>query len=100
MKPFESFMADKLEEYVIYRKELGYARKGIKPSLMAFDRYLKEQNADWEQLRPAFFLRLRANIRDNPNTVNKILSGVRSFFQFLVRQGISGALFCPFCIFS
>jgi len=88
MKPFESFMADKLEEYVIYRKELRYARKGIKPSLMAFDRYLKEQNADWEQLRPAFFLRLRANIRDNPNTVNKILSGVRSFFQFLVRQGI------------
>jgi len=73
---------------VIYRKELRYARKGIKPSLMAFDRYLKEQNADWEQLRPAFFLRLRANIRDNPNTVNKILSGVRSFFQFLVRQGI------------
>jgi integrase/recombinase XerD len=88
MKPFESFMADKLDEYVVYRKDLGYARKGANPSLMAFDRHLKEQKADWGQLQPAFFLRMRANIRDNPNTVNTILSGVRSFFQFLVRQGI------------
>jgi integrase/recombinase XerD len=88
MKPFESFMADKLDEYVIYRKGLGYAEKAIKPPLRAFDRYLKAQNSDWDQLRPAFFLRLRANIRDNPNTVNTILSGVRSFFQFLVRKGI------------
>ena len=88
MKPFESFMADKLDEYVIYRKELGYAGKGIKPSLMAFDRYLKEQNTDWKHLQPAFFLKMRANIRDNPNTVNTVLSGVRSFFQFLVRKGI------------
>jgi integrase/recombinase XerD len=88
MKPYESFMADKLDEYVAYRKNLGYARKGINPSLMAFDRHLKEQKADWGQLQPAFFLRMRANIRDNPNTVNTILSGVRGFFQFLVRKGI------------
>jgi integrase/recombinase XerD len=88
MKLFESFMADKLDEYVIYRKGIGYAEKAIKPPLRAFDRYLKEQNSDWEQLQPAFFLKMRANIRDNPNTVNTILSGVRGFFQFLVRKGI------------
>jgi len=88
MKRFESFMADKLDEYAAYRKALGYATKPIKPPLLAFDRYLKEQKADWSQLQPAFFLQLRANIRDNPNTTNKILSGVRGFFQFLVRQGI------------
>ena len=81
-------MADKLDEYVVYRKNLGYARKGINPSLMAFDRYLKDQKADWEKLQPAFFLNMRANIRDNPNTVNKILSGVRGFFHYLVRRGI------------
>ena len=88
MKHFESFMASKLQEYVAYRRALGYAKKGIKPSLLAFDRYLIDQNANWEHLQPVFFLQLRAKIGDHPNTVNRILSGIRSFFQFLVRQDI------------
>ncbi len=88
MKHFESFMTSKLQEYVAYRKALGYAQKGIKPSLLAFDRYLIQQNAGWDQLQPAFFLQLRAKISHHPNTVNTILSGIRSFFQFLVRNDI------------
>ena len=88
MKHFESFLAPQLKQYVSYRQALGYAKKGIKPSLLAFDRYLIEQNASWHQLQPAFFLQLRANISDHPNTANTILSGIRSFFQYLVRQGI------------
>ncbi len=88
MKHFESFMASKLQEYVAYRKALGYAKKGIKPPLLAFDRYLIYQNASWDQLQPAFFLQLRAKISHHPNTVNRILSAIRSFFQFLVRQDI------------
>ena len=88
MKHFESFMAAKLQEYVAYRKALGYAKKGIKPSLLAFDRYLIDQNATCDQLQPAFFLQLRAKISHHPNTVNTILSGIRSFFQFLVRHDI------------
>jgi integrase len=88
MKHFESFMAGKLDEYAAYRKSLGYARKSIRHPLLAFDRYLKEQNADWGHLQPEFFLRMRANIRDNPNTTNRLLSHVRGFFQFLVRRGI------------
>jgi integrase/recombinase XerD len=88
MKHFESFMTSKLQEYVAYRKALGYAQKGIKPSLLAFDRYLIDQNATWDQLQPAFFLQLRAKISHHPNTVNTILSGIRSFFQFLVRNDI------------
>jgi integrase/recombinase XerD len=88
MKHFESFMASKLQEYAAYRKALGYAKKGIKPSLLAFDRYLIDQNATWDQLQPAFFLQLRAKISYHPNTVNTIVSGIRSFFEFLVRQGI------------
>jgi site-specific recombinase XerD len=88
MKHFESFMAPQLQQYAAYRQALGYAKKGIKPSLLAFDRYLIEQNATWEQLQPAFFLQLRAKISHHPNTVNRILSALRSFFQFLVRQSI------------
>lgn len=88
MKHFESFMAPQLQQYACYRQALGYAKKGIKPSLLAFDRYLIEQKASWNQLQPAFFLQLRAKISDHPNTVNRILSALRSLFQFLVRQSI------------
>jgi integrase len=88
MKHFKSFMAPQLQQYACYRQALGYAKKGIKPSLLAFDRYLIDQNAAWNQLQPAFFLQLRAKISDHPNTVNTILSGIRSFFEFLVRQDI------------
>jgi len=88
MKHFESFMAPQLQQYADYRQALGYAKKCIKPPLLAFDRYLLGQNATWDQLQPAFFLQLRAKINDHPNTVNTILSALRSFFQFLVRQEI------------
>jgi site-specific recombinase XerD len=88
MKHFKSFMAPQLQQYADYRLALGYAKKCIKPPLLAFDRYLIEQNASWDQLQPAFFLQLRAKISDHPNTVNRILSALRSFFQFLVRQDI------------
>ena len=86
MKHFKSFMAPQLQQYADYRLALGYAKKGIKPPLLAFDRYLIAQKATWDQLQPAFFLQLRATISDHPNTVNRILSALRSFFQFLVRQ--------------
>ena len=88
MKNFESFLAQKLEEYVTYRKNLGYAKKALRPSLATFDRYLKEQNADWNDMQPSFFLLLRANIQKHPNTANRILSGIRGFFNFLIRQSI------------
>ena len=78
MKPFESFMAPKMQQYVAYRKNLGYAKKGLKPSLFAFDRYLIEQKADWQQLQPSFFLQLRAQISAHPNSANTILSGIAS----------------------
>ena len=88
MKHFKSFMAPQLQQYADYRLALGYAKKCIKPPQLAFDRYLIDQNATWQQLQPAFFLQLRAKISDHPNTVNTTLSALRSFFQFLVRQSI------------
>ncbi|MBW1784398.1 MAG: tyrosine-type recombinase/integrase [Deltaproteobacteria bacterium] len=87
MKRFESFMARELEEYVAYRKHLGYAKKGLRTSLTAFDLYLKEHNADWDAMQPSFFLQLRTTINNQPNTVNGFFSGIRSFFDFLMRKG-------------
>ena len=62
MKPFESFMAQKMEEYIVYRENLGYEKKGLRWRLLVFDRYLREQNADWDLLQPSFFLELRGKI--------------------------------------
>ena len=73
MKPFESFLARQLEEYLTYRKELGYAEKPLRPRLLAFDRYIQKQNIDWDQLQPSFFLQLREEISEHPGTVNEIL---------------------------
>jgi integrase len=88
MKPFESFLAKQLEAYLAYRKELGYAKNPLKPRMLAFDRYLQKQNIGWDQLQPSFFLQLRAEISEHPNTVNEILLDTRSFFRFMVRKGI------------
>jgi site-specific recombinase XerD len=88
MKPFESFLAKQLEQYVAYRKELGYAKKPLRPRLVAFDRYLQKQNINRHPLQPWFFLQLRAEISSHPNTVNEILLDIRSFFRFLVRKGV------------
>jgi integrase/recombinase XerD len=89
VKPLESFLADKMEEFVTYREHLGYAKRALRPDLRAFDRYLKQQNLCWEDLiEPAFFLELRTRLKQEPRTVNRILSGLRSFFQYLVRQSL------------
>ena len=88
MKRFESFLARELEEYVAYRKHLGYAKDALRTSLTAFDRYLKEHNAGWDAMQPSFFLQLRATINKHPSTVSRIFSAIRSFFDFLMRQGM------------
>jgi len=88
MKPFKSFLAPYLEEYMAYRIGLGYDQRSQRCILLAFDRYLRKQNVTWDQLQPSFFLQLRAQISMHPTTVNDILTYVRGFFRFLVRKGL------------
>lgn len=88
MKPFKSFLTPQLEQYLAYRIGLGYAQHPQRDRLLAFDRYLRKQNVTWDQLQPPFFLKLRAQISQHPNTVNEILLDTRSFFRFLVRKGL------------
>ena len=42
MKPFESFLATQLEEFIAYRQSLGYALRPVRDYLLIFDRYLME----------------------------------------------------------
>lgn len=88
MKAFESVLASKLEEYISYRKGLGYTDENVRAGLLHLDKYLQKSKADGAALQPSFFLEFREGLRGEPRTVNGILSRVRGFFQFLVRQEV------------
>jgi site-specific recombinase XerD len=88
MKPFKSFMASQLEEYTLYRSSIGFTNSNLKSQLHNFDRYIREKEADWDTFTPAFFLKLRKQLKGDPRTVNGILSAIRGFFQYLLRKGI------------
>ena len=87
MKPFESFLAQKIEKYVAYRKSLGFSLHPMTSHLRTFDGYLAMRNTEPTVLRPSFFLELRANLKLESRSINRILSTARMFFRYLVRQG-------------
>jgi len=80
-------MASHIEPYLAYRKSLGYRSMPARYYLLLFDRYLVDNNADWDDFHPRFFLEMRGRIPLEPTTVNHILSMVRGCFRFLVRRG-------------
>ena len=88
MKPFKSFLAAYLQEYITYRQNLGYQIRPSLSHLRTFDRYLKEKNIEKRFLSPSFFLQLRSDLKIEPRSVNAIISSLRVFFQFLIRKGI------------
>ena len=90
MKRFESFLAPCLEEYLAYRRGLGYRGENPRSCLRVFDRYVKQKAAAPHTLTPLFFLALRKELTGEARTVNAVLSAARGFFRFLIRQGL-----CP-----
>lgn len=90
MKPFESFLAPTLEEYIAYRRDLGYTEKGLRQSLSYLDRYLQAKQVAWGAFSPSFFLTFRSSLTQNPRTVNGIMSRVHGFFHYLQRIGYLG----------
>jgi site-specific recombinase XerD len=87
MKPFESFLAPRLDEFLVYRKNLGYKMRGFTSHLHTFDRYLNEKESKQRLLGPSFFLEMRANLKIQPSSINKIVSAARVFFAYMVRCG-------------
>jgi len=80
-------MASHIEPYLAYRKSLGYRSMPARYYLLLFDRYLVDNNADWDDFHPRFFLEMRGRIPLEPTTVNYMFSMVRGCFRFLVRRG-------------
>ena len=87
MKPFKSFLTAQLNAFLDYWQEQGHTIRAYQYYLLAFDRYLKEKEADWTSFQPAFFLQMIADITHTPNHANKFLLTIRTFFQFLFRRG-------------
>lgn len=88
MKNFESFLAPQLKEFLAYRQNLGYATKTLLSHLKTFDQGLKNKMPNPGLLPPSFFLELRASLKMEPTSANKVLYATRDFFQFLVRKGL------------
>jgi integrase/recombinase XerD len=88
MKPFESFLAPLLNDYLTYREGLGYARQPCYDYLRFFDLYVHQDGVDLSSLDPSFFLHMRSNLAMQASSVNHVLSVTRGFFRFLIRQGI------------
>ena len=87
MNRFKSFLSPQLQQYLIYRHNLGYSMKPSLSHLKTFDRYLKQKQAQQVLLQPSFFMEMQAELKIEPRSVNRILSSVRVFFNYLVRTG-------------
>lgn len=88
MNKFESFLAPQLEQYVIYRHNLGYSMKASLSHLKTFDHYLMQKHAQEVLLPSSFFMGLQADLKIESRSINRILSSVRVFFSYLVRTGV------------
>jgi len=87
MNKFKSFLAPQLQQYLIYRHNLGYSMKTSLSHLKTFDRYLMQKQAEQVLLQPSFFMRLQADLKIEARSVNAIVTSVRVFFNYLVRTG-------------
>jgi integrase len=88
MNKFKSFLTPQLQQYLIYRHNLGYSMKPSLSHLKTFDRYLKQKQAQQVLLQPSFFMGMQADLKIETRSVNRILSSVRVFFNYLVRTGV------------
>jgi integrase/recombinase XerD len=87
MKPFESFLAEQLKDYIEYRINTGFAVKTTIFYLKNFDRYVKEKKATWQSFTPLFFIEYRASLNLEARSLNNMIPTIRVFFKFLIRRG-------------
>lgn len=74
-----------MEQYLEYRESLGYSTEAV-PPLRQLDRYMVAGNVSTlEALTPLFFLKMRADLAIDQNTINRVIDALRGFFQYLVR---------------
>ena len=87
MKVFESFLSQQMEAFISYRKNLGYRVIDTRSQLLVLDRYICRQPNPTDVWHPAFYLKIRKDLKLEPTSANLFLYTARCFFQYLVRTG-------------
>ncbi len=87
MKPFESFLASRLEDYIDYREALTYNIRSLRSYLRNLDRYVVDNVIEPEGLTPLFFLSFKENLQGGPSFKNSVLSAAQGFFKYQIRMG-------------
>jgi len=87
MKYFESFLAKQLEDFLDYRRSLGYDYENQLCVLRQFDQYVKRTKPEPGPLSPNFILTMRSSLKMEPMSVNSVICMARGFFNFMVRKG-------------
>jgi integrase len=88
MKRFKSYLGDKIEVYIGYRRSLGYQETHTKCNLAHLDCFVYETSTTWSDLKPAFFLDFINKLNLAPLTINRIISTIRGFLRYLERLEI------------
>ena len=86
MIEFQSFLAKYFEDYLQFRKDVGFRSHNLRWFFSTLDRYIIEQQSKFEDLTPAFLLSFRQGIDADPGTVNKVFILLKGFFAYLVRM--------------
>ncbi len=85
MKPFNSRIAEQLEAYVAYRKDLGFTDKHLRSTLRPFDLFVAQTDLSLQQINPLDFMDFRKSLKQEPRSINAIIIATRGFFDYLIR---------------
>lgn len=86
MRNFESFLTPHFNDFIVYRRNLGYSVKATRSYLLRLDRYVKDKKIKQGPLQPSFFLDFRNSLKMEPISLNHLISVIRVFFNFMVRM--------------
>ncbi len=87
MKPFESFLASRLEDYIDYREALEFNTRSLRSNLRNLDRYVADNVIGPEDFTPLFFLSFKENLQGGSSFKNTVLSVTQGFFEYQIRIG-------------
>jgi integrase len=85
MKPFKSGIAEQLDAYVAYRKDLGFTDKHLRGMLRPFDRFVEQTGITLQQISPLDFMDFKKSLTQEPRSANAIIIATRGFFDYLIR---------------
>ncbi|MEA2039637.1 MAG: tyrosine-type recombinase/integrase [Thermodesulfobacteriota bacterium] len=85
MKPFNSSLAEQLEAYVAYRRDLGFTDKHLRSMLRPFDRFMEKTGLSMHEVNPLDFMDFKKSLQMEPRSINAIIIATRGFFDYLIR---------------